>query len=200
MEKDTWYMRLLKIVGRLTPYFVIFALVCFILFFRDCSLKAPKDSVKIVSDTVYVYRTIKIPAVQQTMETKKPEAVKETKVGNDTIRTYRKTYKDSTGTAEVTVSDSVNGRLLNQIVDIKVKEREVKYRERFINTKTTIEHKPSFVISAGLTATSGINPSFGAEIGFKNRNGLNLEVGYNNRNEIQVGIKKDIFTFYNKNK
>ena len=38
----------------------------------------------------------------------KPVPVKIQVVGKDTIRSYVKTYRDSTGVAEITVTDSVN--------------------------------------------------------------------------------------------
>ena len=47
---------------------------------------------------------------------------------------------------------------------------------------------------------SGLNGSIGAEVGLKNSKGVNLELGYNSNKNFTIGIKKDIFTFYNKNK
>lgn len=200
METNTLLSKIKEVFKKSTSFFIFFSLFCVVIFFRGCDKDTPVNEIKTITDTLYVDKVIKIPEIKEVIVYKDPVPTDILVVGSDTVRRYRKVYTDSTGVATVTVTDSINGRLLGQTLDIKVKEREVKYKERVITNNTITKLKPTFVISAGLTASSGIRPTVGAEVGFKNRSGYNLELGYNNQKEITIGIKKDIFTFYNKNK
>ena len=197
MEKEVISSKILSTMKSLTPYFVIFALLVFIIFFKGCGKEMVGKTIT-TTDTLVVEKVIVIPKIQEVIVYRNPVPVKVEVVGKDTIRKYQHTYKDSTGVAEVTVYDSISGKLIGQRVNIKVKEREVKYSEKVINNNTVTKLKPSFVLSAGVRMTSGVNGSYGAEIGLKNSRGYNLEIGYNSRENFTVGIKKDIFTFYKK--
>ena len=181
----------------LGAYFII-AFLVFLVFFDTCSNK--KETVKEVtkSDTVYIDRVIKIPEIKEKITYLKPKEIVKNIVGKDTLRNYKKLYKDSTGVAEVEVFDSINGKLLQQQVNIKVKEREVVYKDKIITNTTTIKYKPSFVISAGLNTSISVNPAVGVDLMLKNREGWNLNVGYNTNKEIMIGLKKDLITFYKK--
>lgn len=200
METNTLYYKIIQTLKKATPFFLFFSAFCAVIFFRGCNKDTPVNETKTTIDTIFVDRVIKIPEIKEVIVYKDPVPVDIQVVGVDTIRKYSKTYTDSTGVAEVTVDDSVNGRLLRQQVNIKVKEREIKYKERIVKTTNTIKYKPDFVMSAGLTATSGIRPSVGVEIGFKNHIGLNFEVGYNTNKIWTIGVKRDIFTHYKKYK
>jgi hypothetical protein len=182
-----------KVITTLVVVFLLF------IFLRGCK----KDDLvvsKTTTDTVFVEKIKIIPKIEQVIQYRDPKPLYINVVGKDTIKNYKKVYTDSTNVAEVTIEDSINGTLLNQRVKINVKEREVKYKETVITNNTVTKLKPFMVLSAGLTAQSGLNPTLGAEVGLKNKNGYNVELGYNLRKEFTVGIKKDILTIYNKNK
>ena len=190
----------MEVLRSLTIPFITVSLVCCVLFIRSCNSEVKTGKTVTTTDTLYVDRIIKIPEIREVIVNAKPVPVKIQVVGKDTIRSYVKTYRDSTGVAEITVTDSVKGTLLNQIVGIKIKEREVRYTEKIITNNSVTKLKPSFVLSAGVKMISGLNGSIGAEVGLKNSKGVNLELGYNSNKNFTIGIKKDIFTFYNKNK
>lgn len=186
---------------RVLPYFLLGITLLF-LFLGRCNNDVESVTTEIVTDTIYLEKIKVIPKIEEELETIKPRPVDIQVVNKDTIRSYSRVYKDSTGVAEITVEDSVNGILLNQKVKINVKEREIKYLEKLVtNTVTnTTKVKPYMVLSAGLTATSGVRPTIGAEVSLKNKNGYNLDFGYNNQKEFTIGLKKDLLTIYNKNK
>ena len=74
-----------------------------------------------------------------------------------------------------------------------------------LNEDTITEKvKPSFIISGGVSAQSStnplnLNPNVGLTVGFKNKNGYNLDINYNTQNNVMVTVKKDLFTFWGKN-
>jgi hypothetical protein len=200
MEKVTTGAKIMEVLRSLTIPFITISLVCCVLFLRSCNSEVKTGNTVTTTDTLYVDRIIKIPEILEVIVNTKPVPVKIQVVGKDTLRSYVNTYKDSTGVAEITVTDSVNGSLLNQIVGIKIKEREVRYTEKVITNNSVTKLKPYFVLSAGVKMISGLNGSMGAEVGIKNSKGVSLELGYNSNRTFIIGIKKDIFTFYNKNK
>jgi hypothetical protein len=197
MEKEVISSKILSTMKSLTPYFVIFGLLVFIIFFKGCGKEMVGKTVT-TTDTLVVEKMIVIPEIREVIKYRNPVPVDTQVVGKDTIRKYLRTYKDSTGVTEVTVSDSIAGRLLGQTINIKVKEREVKYTEKVITNNSVTKLKPSFVLSAGVSMVSGVNGSYGFEVGLKNSKGINLELGYDSNKNFTIGIKKDIFTLYKK--
>lgn len=189
-------------IKNLAPW-VITAFLAVLLFFKGCGKDSNNNTVtkEVKSDTVYVDKIVKIPAITENIINIKPEPIKEyvKEKSKDTLRTYKNTYTDSTGVASVTVFDSVSGKLLEQAVNIHVKEREIKYKEKIITNTETIKKKPNFILSAGLSTTTGVKPIYGAEITLKNSTGWNLDLGYNLEKQITIGIKKDLITSYKKN-
>jgi hypothetical protein len=198
MEEATTSSKIINVIKSLSIFFVIFGTVCFLMFFRGCGTKTEVGKTVTTTDTLYIDKVIKIPEVREKIVYRNPVPVETKVIGKDTIRKYKHVYKDSTGVAEITVSDSIAGRLLGQVVDIKIKEREVKYQEKVVTTTITKTLKPSFVLSMGVTAVSGLNGSYGVEVGIKNSKGLNLDLGYDSNKNFTVGIKKDVFTLYKK--
>lgn len=200
--------------------FVVF--LFFYIFMGGFNKQASSNKSK--SDTIYVEKTIKIPEIVGSVNNPNPtiivnptktydeellkylrslstkEEVLEACKEATQIREYKNTYaSDKDSTVVVTVEDSTAGRLLNQKMSFKVKEREVKYQEKIINNYL----KPKFVISAGGSAqlpTSPLapKPAVGGVVGFKNKAGYNLDFGYNTNQQFEVTLKKDIFTFWGK--
>lgn len=177
---------------------IVSAVLLFLLFVKSCVRENIEGVNTITSDTIYIPKVIRIPEIKQVFVNTTPKEKGKSVVKGDTIRTYENKYIDSTGLAEVTISDSVNGKLLNQKVKIHVKEQEVKYEEKIITNTTKL--KPSFVISGGLTTQIGVNPSVGMELSFKNKSGYTLDLGVNNRKDFTIGVKKDLFTYWNNKK
>lgn len=115
------------------------------------------------------------------------------------LKVYQNKYQDST--VAITVIDSIEGgKLTNQDVSWTIKPREIEYHENIYYMK------PKFIISAGMQLQNTID-SVGVSrmglypnLGYKGKKGWTFEAGINvlNTKEFMVGVKKDIFTKYNK--
>lgn len=165
---------------------------------KSNSIQGTTDKIEKKTDTIYITKVIKIPEVKQIFRNKKPKLTSVSIINKDTLKTYLNTYKDSTGVAEVTIKDSLKGSLISQIVDIKVKERDVEVKEKIITNTITIKQKPKFSLALGMKTAIGINSNVGAEATIKNSRGWNLDLGYNTNKQITIGIKKDIITLWGK--
>jgi len=195
---------------------------------KSCS-NEPSVGTKTKTDTIYVTKTIKVPEIKGSFETKNPKPkdgvivydrnllnkYNELKSENDKLKEYKKAiqvkeyenvYKyDKDDKVTVTVKNTVTGSMTNQKVEFFIPEREIEYKEKIITNTTIIRTKPSFIISAGgsLQASTDLlnmKPSVGATIGFKNKSGYTLDVNYNTNQNVMITLKKDILTFWTKEK
>lgn len=191
----------MKLIKQYLPW-ITTAVLIILLFFKSCGsnpvVPNPRVQVKVVTDTVYTTKYIKIPEIKQIFVTKKPKPVDISIIAKDTFRIYDTKYTDSTGVAEIIVKDSIKGHLLNQVVSFKVKERTIEYKEKTITNTITIKQKPKFNLALGLNTAIGKDANIGAEATIKNGNGWSLDLGYNTSNQILIGIKRDIITLYDK--
>ena len=173
---------------------------------------APKRMAKpqpiIKTDTIY--RTIHTKQIDTLIITKKPKPIKVEKVDismytdsiailnalieANKIRTYSKTYEDSTYIA--TTTNIVKGELLESRFKHILKARKFQVKETH-----TIEKKyPRFALYYGIHLNSGsfINtrPSLGGSFGFQNSKGTIFTVGYDTNMQISVGVQKRFFLKY----
>lgn len=176
---------------------IILTLIAIILLQHRCSThKTIQGSIITKTDTLFIPKIIKIKEIKQVFVNKYPKAIDSAIVGKDTLRSYNTCYTDSTGVVEVTVKDSVNGKLLNQVVDFYVKPRDIKYQEKVITNTTTIKQTPNFSLSAGINTSLNTTPAIGIGITVKDGTGWGLDLGYNSNKQFIVGIKKDILKTY----
>lgn len=203
-------------------YLSILAVILLVYFMpKSCGDKNP-TMVETKSDTVYIEKIIKIPAISEEFEDKSPkhktavydkgliEEYKKLKTENERLkkfeelaqkRSYDSTYKDKSGLVTVNVKSETTGYLDYQKISFNVKEQEIKYLDKVITNTITQKVEPSFIISGGISAQTGVDllnskPNVGATIGFKNKSGYNLDVNYNTNENVMVTLKKDIFTFW----
>ena len=144
-------------------------MICHALFRRADRLKGDSND-KIIIDTVYVDRVIKIPERIEVFKDNSPKAKivykqdpvlleQYTTLSDEneklkkyieaiTIRTYEKKYMSKDSVVTIMVKDSVTGILNSQSVVFQLAQQEVVFKEKIINK--TIEKKPDFSLSFGL--------------------------------------------------
>ena len=199
------------------PYYII-GILLVLIFFNTCGRgdgrKGKDDSTKV--DTVYIDRVIKgetvtitetnfVPKYIYKTDPKYLDSINKLNDENERLeyllselqtRVYDTTYAFERGRLHIT--DSVHGYLKGRKLTWDLDDYE--YQEAII-TKT-VKKYPKFAISGGLSSqlTTDFSlmkyPTLGIEIGFRNRQGYNLDVGYNLRKEFEITLKKDIFVSY----
>lgn len=204
-------------IQNLLPYLLIAGLAIYI-FLTNPKKREFEDS-EIKTDTIY--KTIVIPEHQGTFAIAQPQPVYIAPSNNDaelnflyekfsnlqsdnerfeyllsqlSTKAYNNVHKDSL--VEISVTDSVSGKLLNQKIKYKILPQKIEVKEIHITEKL----KPKLTISAGFGVASQINyeatPTATAFLGIKNKRGYELLLGIDNQKTYSIGLKKDLFTKY----
>jgi hypothetical protein len=209
-------------IDKRMTYFIIGAVVALLINLRACEKKSELRSHddRVVIDTVYVDKIIKVPEIKEVFINLTPEPKIIYKADPDllkqfsdledeneklkiyaeaiTKRTYEKTYVSADSVVKIVVKDSVTGVLDFQSIDFNISEREIIYRDKII-TKT-IEKKPDFSISLGAgikVPTIFSDPvSLEAVIGIKSKKGFGYQLGIDTNKEFRLTLTKDLFTKY----
>ena len=148
----------------------IFIALVFHAMFRRADRISGDNNDRIIIDTLYVDRIIKVPERVEVFKDSTPEpkiVYKENKelleqytsltdeneklkkyIEAITMRTYEKKYVSKDSVVTVTVKDSVTGTLNFQSVIFKLAQQEIVFKEKIINR--TIEKKPNFSLSLGV--------------------------------------------------
>lgn len=199
------------------PYLLIVGLAFYI--FLNNSKKSEFVDSEIKTDTIY--KTIVIPERKGTFAIAQPQPVYIAPQNNDaelnflyeklsslqsdnerfeylltqlSTKTYNNVHKDSL--VEISVTDSVSGKLLNQNISYKILPQKIEVKEIHITEKL----KPKLTISAGFGVASqysaNATPTATAFLGLKNKRGYELFLGIDNQKTYSIGLKKDLFIKY----
>lgn len=117
------------------------------------------------------------------------------------LKVYEKTYKDSL--VSITVKDSIEGGdLTSQNVSWNIKKQEIKYHDKIITKYPLYSISGGIGVNSVIDETGSYKTQISPLIGYRNKEGWQLEVGTNifNLKEFRIDLTKDIFTKYRKNK
>lgn len=158
------------------PYIIIGILLTYLFFTQVFTHKQkPKVEERIIYDTIF------IPQQEGNFVTVKPRPI----YIHDTVKVYEQIYVDSLVFIRVTDSISISG-LQHQDVDYTIKPQTIR-------TITHIsQNKPILTLSAGLGVTMPKGVII-AEIGLKNKKGLEYQLLFDSEKNVGVGITKDFF-------
>jgi hypothetical protein len=193
------------------PYIVIIGLLLYIFFSHS---NKPKTKEVIRYDTII--KTVTIPEINGTFTNPKPKPIYIKEPADDkelqflhgkinelltdvekkdfllsqlSTKVYNKTYSDKD--VEITVIDTISGKILHQDVIWTIKPKEIEVKEVTI----TKELKPRFSLSVGGgVIVNPINQQFYGFLGMKNAKGYELQLGMTTDKGYMIGVKKDLFT------
>tara|TARA_R110000803_G_scaffold45361_3_gene95602 strand:- start:59 stop:586 length:528 start_codon:yes stop_codon:yes gene_type:complete len=175
-------------------------------------MKSDKDVVTVNTTTTdTIYRTVHTKQIDTLIITKNPKPITIIKdfdisiytdsiqilnalIEATKIRTYEKTYEDSTYSATVTIK--TKGELLESRFKHVLKPRKFQIKE----THTTEKKFPKYSLYYGIRLNTGslpnTNPSLGGSFGFQSKKGTIYSIGYDTNLTWSVGIQKRFFTKY----